>query len=294
MSSILVVNLALGSAFGLGGYTGVPLSSISGMAVFVVAGIGVDDIFIVVHAMDRQSKALPLNERLALALFEAGPAIFLTSITNLLAFIVSSFVDFPAVEYFVVICGFAIFSTFGLTITLFAAFLFLDEQRQARGGRDVFCCMDDDPDSAVEPAAEGGADSASAAADADAAAGPTDQVIEIILMPAVSGVCIVLMIALAIAGYSTGEEQKKKKRKQARNQYCWVGTCKFRLKKKRDDLPRQAGDRHTQAKLNQRAFSLFRSGGPHHRPRSRCRERPFFAPLYTSNDQFTKTGSGQT
>ena len=100
------------------------------MAVFVVAGIGVDDIFIVVHAMDRQSKALPLNERLALALFEAGPAIFLTSITNLLAFIVSSFVDFPAVEYFVVICGIAIFSTFGLTITLFAAFLFLDEQRR--------------------------------------------------------------------------------------------------------------------------------------------------------------------
>lgn len=200
MSSVLVVNLALGSAFGLSGYFGVPLTSISGMAVFVVAGIGVDDIFIVVHAMDRQSRALPLSERLALALYEAGPAIFLTSVTNLLAFIVSSFVDFPAVEYFVVICGFAIFSTFGLTITLFAAFLFLDEQRQARGGRDVFCCMDDDPANAVtsDKAVTEDADKQTSSA--------TDSIIQVILNPAVSGACIVVMIALAVAGFSTADD----------------------------------------------------------------------------------------
>ena len=75
-----------------------PLKDISLMIVFVVVGIGVDDVIVVVDCLDRQPAGAPIPRRVSGALGEAGPAILLTSLTNLVAFVVAASVDFPAVR----------------------------------------------------------------------------------------------------------------------------------------------------------------------------------------------------
>ena len=56
-----------------------PLTDISLMIIFVVVGIGVDDVIVVVDCLDRQRQkaGLPIPQRVSRALGEAGPAILL-------------------------------------------------------------------------------------------------------------------------------------------------------------------------------------------------------------------------
>lgn len=42
-TSLLTVCLSLGIAYGIGGYFGVPFTLLSGLVIFIVVGIGVDD-----------------------------------------------------------------------------------------------------------------------------------------------------------------------------------------------------------------------------------------------------------
>ena len=55
----------------------VPLTDISLMIIFVVVGIGVDDVIVVVDCLDHQTVDLPIPQRVSRALGEAGPAILL-------------------------------------------------------------------------------------------------------------------------------------------------------------------------------------------------------------------------
>ena len=54
-----------------------PLTDISLMIIFVVVGIGVDDVIVVVDCLDHQTVDLPIPQRVSRALGEAGPAILL-------------------------------------------------------------------------------------------------------------------------------------------------------------------------------------------------------------------------
>ena len=47
------------------------------MIIFVVVGIGVDDVIVVVGCLDRQKVGLPISQRVSRALGEVGPAILL-------------------------------------------------------------------------------------------------------------------------------------------------------------------------------------------------------------------------
>jgi len=55
----------------------VPLTDISLMIIFIVVGIGVDDVIVVVACLDRQKVGLPISQRVSRALGEVGPAILL-------------------------------------------------------------------------------------------------------------------------------------------------------------------------------------------------------------------------
>ena len=55
----------------------VPLTDISLMIIFIVVGIGVDDVIVVVACLDRQKVDLPIPQRVSRALGEVGPAILL-------------------------------------------------------------------------------------------------------------------------------------------------------------------------------------------------------------------------
>ena len=120
LSIVATVALALGVAFGLGGLLGWPFTQLSMMCIFVILGVGVDDMFIVVDAFERARErgarrgarrdgdAPPGTAALAAALEEIGASILLTSTTDLLAFGVGAAIDLPAIRYFCLTCAVAV------------------------------------------------------------------------------------------------------------------------------------------------------------------------------------------
>jgi len=69
--AIGTILLAPAAGFGLSALLQVPLTDISLMIIFVVMGIGVDDVIVVVDCLDRQTLDLPTPQRVSLALGEA-------------------------------------------------------------------------------------------------------------------------------------------------------------------------------------------------------------------------------
>ena len=75
--AVATILLAPAAGFGLSALLQVPLTDISLMIIFVVVGIGVDDVIVVVDCLDRQAPGLPIPQRVSRALGEAGAAILL-------------------------------------------------------------------------------------------------------------------------------------------------------------------------------------------------------------------------
>jgi len=139
--AVVTIILASLVGFGITCLIGVNLSDFTFIIVFVVIGIGVDDIIVVVDFLNRQPRSLTTEERVAKAIGGAGPAIFLTSFTSLVAFAVASTVDFGGARWFCVTGGITIFVLFMLSLTFFTALLTFDENRRAKQRYDCFCCF---------------------------------------------------------------------------------------------------------------------------------------------------------
>uniref|UniRef100_A0A7S3W1W8 SSD domain-containing protein n=1 Tax=Emiliania huxleyi TaxID=2903 RepID=A0A7S3W1W8_EMIHU len=139
--AVAVILLSVGAGLGFSSLVGVPLTEISLLMVFVIVGVGVDDVIVVVDFLQRQPPHLSIVERISGALGGAGPAIQLTSLTNLIAFLIAATVDFPGVSYFCLSAGFTLFALFLLTTTLFTALLTFDERRRGAMRLDCLCCI---------------------------------------------------------------------------------------------------------------------------------------------------------
>ena len=133
LGAILTIELSIGAGFGLPAACGIPLTDFSMFIFFAAIGIGVDDVIVIVDGFDRTPKDMPVPDRVEAAMREGGVAIFLTSFTNFIAFLVASTIDFPCVRWFCLFSGSVLFFEFVFTITLFTSLLVLDERRQTRG-----------------------------------------------------------------------------------------------------------------------------------------------------------------
>ena len=60
------------------------------LAVFILLGVGVDDMFILVDSFNRASRFKDLPRQAGAALGEIGPSILFTSVTDFLAFVIGS------------------------------------------------------------------------------------------------------------------------------------------------------------------------------------------------------------
>ncbi|GMH94729.1 hypothetical protein TL16_g12987 [Triparma laevis f. inornata] len=122
------VILSLMFATGCQGFFGAKISTLNFLIGFILAGVGVDDM-IVVEEFYARAKAKNSKSVMRDTLSEGGMAVFLTSFTAVVAFLVGAFVDLPAVRSFCVCAGLAFGFNFVMNVTFFPAFLFLDESR---------------------------------------------------------------------------------------------------------------------------------------------------------------------
>lgn len=169
LGAVVSVGCAIAASYGFCSYAGFFFSKLMNLLPFLLLGIGVDDAFILVKALDNVPEmvteriASPAHdpeanaktdvqsvlvtrrrttvERIALAVGAAGPSITVTSLTDFCAFLIGSNTSLPALRVFSIYAAFGILFDYVLQVTLFVAFLALDTSRMARKRTDIVCCF---------------------------------------------------------------------------------------------------------------------------------------------------------
>lgn len=97
-AGVFAVALGILAGLGLGMWFRVPFVSIVGVLPFLVLGIGLDGIFILVDELDRQPCDLSTTEKIKAVMRHTGATVTMTTMTDLVAFAVSTSTSFPAIR----------------------------------------------------------------------------------------------------------------------------------------------------------------------------------------------------
>ena len=147
-AALVMVGLSIGAGFGLASAFGLFYGPVHSLLPFVLLGIGVDDAFVIVNAFNREVKGPKSAEtndglvsRSARALARAGASITVTSLTDLVAFAISSSSALPALASFCAYVAIGMFFLWLFASTFFSATLVLDERRQRDNRWECLCCF---------------------------------------------------------------------------------------------------------------------------------------------------------
>lgn len=111
---------------------------------FIIMGLGVDDIFVIMSALRKiksESGHLKLSEKIGRTLEKAGASITITSLTDIIAFLVGGTTVLPSLKSFCIFAAICILMTYLYVVTFFVAVLTLDEMRLAKGRNGCCPCV---------------------------------------------------------------------------------------------------------------------------------------------------------
>ncbi|KAA8492359.1 Niemann-Pick C1 protein [Porphyridium purpureum] len=137
------IGFALGATFGFSSLCGIFFGPVHQVLPLLVLGIGADDGFVIVRALDQANERhpeAPARQRVATALADAGTAVTVTSLTNACVFFISAITKLPALRTFALWAGIAVVFDFIFTTTMFVAYLTIDERRRDAKRMDILCC----------------------------------------------------------------------------------------------------------------------------------------------------------
>ena len=136
LASVANVLLSMGAGFGFCMYLQIEYITLCNLLPFLLLGIGVDDAFILVSAVNEArlqeastGKRQSVVSRISKALRTGGVTITATSLTDLLAFALGSISSIPAIRIFCSYAAACIAADWLLQITFFVACLTFDERR---------------------------------------------------------------------------------------------------------------------------------------------------------------------
>eukprot|EP00904_Undaria_pinnatifida_P001827 jgi/Undpi1/11645/HiC_scaffold_36.g13940.m1 len=138
LGAIMTVGLSIAFSIGLAAYFGFFYTPLHTVLPFVLLGLGVDDSFVICNAFGRTDPRKPISERMAEGLGTSGVSISVTSITDVVAFIISASTVLPALSSFCVYAALGVLAVYALQSTLFVALVVYDARRQEAGRSD--CC----------------------------------------------------------------------------------------------------------------------------------------------------------
>lgn len=138
---VLAVVYGIAAGLGFGMWLQLPFISMVGVLPFLVLGIGLDNMFLIIHELDRIPLDWPVTQRIAHALSQTGPTVTMTSVTNVVAFAVSTLTAFPAIRIFCIYASLCITFAYLFIITFFVAAAKFDADRIKAGKIDVLLCQ---------------------------------------------------------------------------------------------------------------------------------------------------------
>ena len=103
------------AGMGIGGFIGIFNNNLTGNIPFLLLGLGIDDAFVLTSEYNRAVKLNPagsIEDNIATALRSGGMSIFITSLTDCLAFLIGSSTVLPALHWFCIFAGFGILFCF--------------------------------------------------------------------------------------------------------------------------------------------------------------------------------------
>ncbi|CAG9535046.1 unnamed protein product [Cercopithifilaria johnstoni] len=139
-AGVLVVTFASIAGLGFATWLGIEFNAATTQIVpFLALGIGVDNIFLLLHNYHSVIKNVKKDE-IGMLMKETGMSIMMTSINNILSFFTGTLLPIPALRVF---CAQScILLTFNLiaVLTIFPAIISIDLCRRKSHRRDVCCC----------------------------------------------------------------------------------------------------------------------------------------------------------
>lgn len=130
---ILIVLMSITASIGFFSWVGLKATLIIVEVIpFIVLAVGVDNIFLIVHELERVNTSFPdqmVEERVAKALGRMGPSILFSALTETVAFALGTAVGMPAVRNFAAYAAGAVLVNAILQMTMFVSFLSLNQMR---------------------------------------------------------------------------------------------------------------------------------------------------------------------
>lgn len=133
---VLAVAFGILAGMGLGTWSRVTYVNMIGVVPFLVLSIGIDDMFIIVDELDRQPRDMGVIRTVKEVMSRTGATVTMTTMTDLVAFAVSTSTAFPAIRYFCTYAALAVTLSYAMMITFFVAAMTFDIRRIKSGRRD--------------------------------------------------------------------------------------------------------------------------------------------------------------
>lgn len=124
--------MAFISAVGICSALGIAYGPVHTCLPFLLMGLGVDDIFVIMACWKQvaaTNKDAPIAERIGLMLKHAGASITVTSVTDVVAFLIAGTTVLPSLRSFCIYCAVGVFLTYIFAVTFVVAVFALDQKR---------------------------------------------------------------------------------------------------------------------------------------------------------------------
>ncbi|XP_058718170.1 protein patched homolog 1-like isoform X4 [Poecile atricapillus] len=144
LAGIFLVALSVAAGLGLCSLIGISFNAATTQVLpFLALGVGVDDIFLLVHAFSEtgQNKRIPFEDRTGECLKRTGASVALTSISNVTAFFMAALIPIPALRAFSLQAAVVVVFNFAMVLLIFPAILSMDLYRREDRRLDIFCCF---------------------------------------------------------------------------------------------------------------------------------------------------------
>merc|ERR1711871_1228804 len=144
MAEVLAIGMSYAAAMGMSSYLNLPNNQLNLNIPFLLAGLGVDDAFVIGSEFQLNRLRHPdmdIPNLIALTAQTGGISILITSVTDALAFLVGSATVIPVLSWFCVNVGIGVIFCFIFQITIFLPALALNERRVLADRLDCLCCF---------------------------------------------------------------------------------------------------------------------------------------------------------